>query len=274
VIRIEDWVETEGLFTFVRVRNTKPRAVQIVGAEISNCRNVDFGCGPYPRVITLEPRQTVTVATVLSSPRVPATFTYRYFGALGNVPVNGGAASTRTRPSRVVPMSNAELRGAEGAVIAAFHAPTAAAPKPTPPPPINLPARLIVRGTSRLAIGHSGVAKVRVTIAADGRPEEATVVSISDRRLTAAAIETAVTSTYLAAIQNGQPASSTYIATFTFSGEDPATASVPVWRRSPLPAALPSADPATAARPPAALTGPTPSPSTSPASSPLPSPAP
>ena len=118
-----------------------------------------------------------------------------------------------------------------------------ASPRATPAPVFDVPPHLLTRGSSNLAIGHSGVARVRVTVAADGTPEQATIVSVTDRAIAAAALETAASSTYAPATKNGKPLSAPYVATFSFTGEDPATSSIPVWRRSPLPTPSPSPTP-------------------------------
>jgi hypothetical protein len=119
---------------------------------------------------------------------------------------------------------------------------------PTPSPPASkapapsaafVPARLVHRGSSRLAIGQKGTAVLRVSVGANGMPQNATIVKISNPLLVAAAIETAISSTYSPAARNGRPVSDTYIAMFSFDGEDPAQASIPVWERnrSPSPSA-------------------------------------
>jgi TonB family protein len=108
--------------------------------------------------------------------------------------------------------------------------------------PSRLPAcvqRLLTRGSSRLAIGQTGVAIVRVMVSPDGTPQNAEIIKISNPQLTAAAIETAVSSTYAPALKNGQKVAGKYVATFSFNGEDPATASVPIWKRSPAPPSSP-----------------------------------
>jgi outer membrane biosynthesis protein TonB len=92
-----------------------------------------------------------------------------------------------------------------------------------------------------LGIGQKGTALVRVSVGANGMPQNATIVKISNPQLVAAALETAVSSSYSPAMRNGRPVSGTYLATFGFDGEDPAVSSIPVWDRTPTPG--PSATP-------------------------------
>jgi TonB family protein len=132
-------------------------------------------------------------------------------------------------------MSAEAIRVAEAAAINALRSP---GPAPVATQNTYTPPRLTKRGSSRLGIGQTGTAQVRLLISPNGSPQEATVVSITNRALTAAAIETAVSSTYAPATRNGQPVPANYVVTFSFNGEDPATADVPVWRR---PASTPPA---------------------------------
>lgn len=160
-------------------------------------------------------------------------------------------ATPRTSP---VPRSN---RSAEPA--------PSGAPEVVP----DIRPRLLVRGTSSLSIGHRGVARVRVLVGADGTPEQASILSITDRALVPAAIETAVSSTYAPAKKNGRPIAATYVATFTFNGEDPALQSIPVWRRVPLATPTPTEEPSIAPTP-----APTPTPTPRPTATPTPRPTP
>jgi hypothetical protein len=148
-------------------------------------------------------------------------------------------------------------------VVAAAASPSASLASPL------VPARLVKRGSSRLAIGQTGTALVRLTIAANGTPQEATIVTITNKQLSAAAIETAVSSTYVPAQQNGRAVAAKYVATFSFDGQDPALASVPVWKRGPAPSPVPAA-PAAAAVPAAAVPAAAPSPAADAAVSPAP----
>jgi TonB family protein len=146
-------------------------------------------------------------------------------------------------------------------------------PRATPAAVPDVPPRLLTRGTSNLAIGHSGVARVRVTVAADGRPEQATIVSVTDRELAGAALETAASSTYAPATKNGKPLAAPYVATFSFTGDDPAMSSIPVWRRSPLPSPSPSPTPEPTPTP-TPTPAPTPTPTAIPTATPTPTPKP
>lgn len=242
--RVVDWVENQGLFMFIRVRNGGKQPVTIDSGEVLDCKNVDIGCGPFPHRFTLDPYSTATVATIASSGQLPS-FSYRYSADQGKF--TGGGTSTKAPPARVAHMSPQAVRAAEAAAIGALRSPGPA--QQSPEAYTYTAPRLLKRGSSRLGIGQTGTALVRVQIAANGAPQEATIVSITNPALTAAAIETAVSSTYAPAMRNGQTVPAKYVATFTFNGEDPATAGVPVWRRSapPPPAGSPSPGPSAAA---------------------------
>jgi Gram-negative bacterial TonB protein C-terminal len=244
--RLEDWVENQGLFMFVRVRNFGKQSVTIDSGEILDCKNVDSGCGPLPHRFTLDPYSTATIATVASTGQLPS-FSYRYSADQGKF--TGSGSSTKRPPARVARMSADAVRSAEAAAISALRSPGPGAAEATPSTYTYTPPRLTKRGSSRLGIGQTGTAQVRLLIAPNGSPQEATIVSITNRALTAAAIETAVSSSYAPAMRNGQPVPANYVATFSFNGEDPATADVPVWRRSapPVPAGPPSPGPSAAA---------------------------
>jgi hypothetical protein len=240
-LRLTDWVENDGAFSFVRVRNRLHQAVTVSGVDIGNCRDVDYGCGPSPNV-TLDAGSAATIATVMSHGS-GAAFTYRY------VVEHGSASVTSTGSSGTVPagwrprMSAQEIRAAEVAALAAYRDRNVAAQAPgatqTPAPPAFVDPRLVQRGTSRLGIGQTGMARVRVSVAASGMPEQATIVTITNPKVAAAAIETAISSSYSPAMRNGRPVAGSYLATFQFDGEDPALAGIPVWRRE-LPSPTPS----------------------------------
>lgn len=248
-----DWTESEGLFVFVRVHNTGGHAIALGDGAVQNCTNVDVGCGAFARTPVLAAHTTVTVATIASTNqrRMPA-FTYSYTAMSGGREVTREGSSKKRRPAKLPRMNAQESRAAEalaiGGLRGAAASPAPGAPAATSPQPVpaSVPARLVTRGASRLAVGERGVAVVRVLVDASGAPQEASIVSITNRKLTAAAIETAISSTYSAAMKFGRPVTSDYIATFSFSGEDPANAFIPVWRRSPLPSPSPSATPAPA----------------------------
>ncbi len=245
---VQAWVENDGLFWFVRMRNLGRAAVTPSG-QVFDCRNVDVGCGPFIAT-ELAPRGTATVAVVATSNHdVTPTFDYRYTVSDGSETVAGSGASTNRPPRTIARMTGPELRAAQGLAIGTFRAP----PDETAP---VVPARLVKRGSSRLALGQSGTAIVRVTIAADGTPQDATVVSMTNKQLAPAAIETAVSSTYTPAMQSGRPISAQYVATFSFTGEDPALSAIPVWKRPPSPTPAPAPSPAAAAPAPAPAAAP------------------
>lgn len=247
--RVVDWVQNEGLFTFVRVRNTGNQVVTITDGAISDCRNVDFGCGALTRHYILDPAGVATIATVASAgQRSGASFTYHYTAVSGKNTIAGAGSSTKTAPPGAPPMSPQELRSDEAVAIAGLRGSSSQQAQPQaqaqPQQSADSPPRLLARGSSRLGVGQTGTALVRVMVAADGRPEQAQIVKITNPALTAAAIETAVSSTYAPEVKNGQKVAGKYIATFSFNGEDPATVSIPVWKRSPAPAApTPSSTP-------------------------------
>jgi len=239
-LRLTDWVENDGAFSFVRLRNRLRQAVNVSAVEIGNCRDVDYGCGAFPNV-TLDPGSVATIATVLSHGSGSA-FTYRY------VIERGSTRTTASGSSGTVPvgwrprMSAQEIRAAEVSAFAARRERDAGSDTPVAtqtPAPAFVDARLAQRGSSRLGIGQTGIALVRVNVAASGMPEQASIVSISNRKLVAAAIETAISSSYTPAMRNGRPVAGTYVATFQFDGEDPALAGIPVWKRQ-LPSPTPS----------------------------------
>jgi outer membrane biosynthesis protein TonB len=244
-VRLEDWVENAGLFSFVRVRNISKQIIVVTDGEVLNCTNVATGCGKLPHHFSLDPAGTATIATVTSTQQAPS-FDYRFTATVGNETVTRVGSSTKAPPPRVARMSEDQIRAAQAAALSGIHTAASAEPYSYSPP------RLIKRGTSRLAIGQTGTAQVKVLVAANGTPQEATVVSTSNPELTAAAIETAVSSTYTPAIRNGQSVAASYVATFTFNGVDPATESIPVWRRPATPPPANGTPAATTAPSPAA----------------------
>ena len=247
-LRLTDWVENEGMFAFVRVRNRFSQPVAITAGEVSDCRNVEYGCGPFlGRGLTLQPRSAVTIATVMSGDQGNGpTFTYRYTAESGQTRFPGAGSSGKLPAGWRPRMSAQEIRVAEAGAIAGLRARTAPDQMVLPaqtPAPAFVDARLIRRGSSRLGIGQTGVARVRVSLGANGMPQDASIVSISNRQLVAAALETAVSSTYTPAMRHGQAVPGPYVATFQFDGQDPATASIPVWRRDASPSPSPLASP-------------------------------
>lgn len=274
---VDDWVESLGLFDFVRVRNDGSQPVALSDVYVENCRAVIAGCGPVPREITIPTGATSTIAAVMSrNSSSAAAFTYRYQTRSGTT-TSGGSGTWRKRAgSPVPPMTDDEVRSTESVAIAGLADHPAVANTRA-----NIPrdrsAQLIGRGSSRLAIGVRGSAMVRVKVSAGGVPLEAQIVRISNRALAPAAIETAVTSTYSPAIQSGRQAESEYVVEFQFSGDDPSLAGVAVWKRPPSPTPLPTIGPTPVPRPtgsPKPAPVPSPSPTPKPTASPVPSPSP
>jgi hypothetical protein len=259
----QDWIEGEGLFAFVRVRNRDARPLTIDGGEIVACRNVVYGCRRFiDRPTIIAPNGVATVATVMAADSKGASFSYRYDAQIESKHYTGTGVSFKLTPAAAA-MTTDEIREAEAVAIGAITGHLA--PAVPAPPSYTLP-QLIRRGTTALAIGKRGRAIVRVNVDANGVPQNAAIVSISDRALIAAALQTAVSSGFAPAKLNGRPVSADYVAAFQFDGTDPQS-NTPVWRRAtPAPsstaapaavAAAPTATP-TAAAPPTATPKPPP----------------
>jgi hypothetical protein len=229
----QTWIENQGLFAFLRVRNRDSRPLTIDGGTIVDCRNVIYGCRRFidhPTIIA--PNGIATIATVMAADPKGAAFSYRYDGQIGDKHYTGTGFSSR-QAIGTVPMTPDEIRTAEAGVIGAItgHLTPAAATTPE-----NASPRLIRRGSTSLAVGKRGTAIVRVNVDSNGMAQNAAIVSITNHALIAAALETAVSSGYAPAKRNGRAVSGDYIATFSFDGTDPELANTPVWRR-PTPAA-------------------------------------
>ena len=243
---LTDWVETQGLFAFIRVHNFNSRPMTVASGAVENCRGVGYGCGSFAKEnITLQSGAAAILATVVASDAgTPATFTYRYTGESGATHFTGGGSSSKTSSGWRPPLTAQEVRAAEAVAIDGVHGRgLGAAPSgtlPASPLPAFVAARLVRRGSSSLAIGQKGTALVRVSVGANGMPQNATIVKVSNAQLVAAALETAVSSSYSPPMRDGRPVSGTYLATFTFDGEDPALSTIPVWRRNPTPAPSPT----------------------------------
>lgn len=247
-----DWVETDGIFAFLRVRNRSALPLTVSDGEILNCRDIAGGCGRFAApTITVLPGTVSTVATVVSNSSQGGSFSFRYEARSDAGEFSASGRSTKRTADTSGLMVPDEMRSAEALAVAQMTAPR---PNGTHAPPSYTGPRLTHRGSSRLAVGKRGTAMVRVHVDAKGRPENASIVSIDNRELVAAALETAVSSTYAPAMRDGRATDADYIATFRFDGSDPAQASIPSWRRSPLPAPLPTAaaSPAAVAPSPAA----------------------
>jgi hypothetical protein len=271
-----DWVENAGLFAFVRLLNKDSRPVVISAGQVLDCRDVASGCGAFiDRPVTVAPGHVVTLATVTSNnPANAPAFSYRYEVQTEHGRVTGSGLSAKRATDPATVMSAQDVRAAEALAIGQMRTQQSASTS-APAPPANMPPRLVERGSTRLGVGQKGVALVRVGVGRDGSAQYATIISISNRALTAAALETAVSTKFSPAMKNGIPTDGNYVATFQFDGEDPALSSIPVWRRAP------SSSPAAAASPnlsavavPTPLPSPKPSPTPSASPSPRPSPTP
>jgi hypothetical protein len=253
-----DWVETAGSFAFVRVKNTSSEPLRVRSVDVTSCRDVVLGCGPLAREFLISPKSIVTILSVTSADeRRTPIFHYSYIAAQGGG-VASHSGSSRSPASIGIPrMSAREIAKSEATTVGGVQPPHV-----EPAEGAFTPARLLKRGSSRLAIGETGSAVVRLVIAADGTPQAATIVSMTNQRLAAAAIETAVSSTFAPATQNGNPVSAKYVATFSFDGEDPALSAIPVWKRSPAPApnALPTSASGSDSGPAASTSAPQPAP--------------
>ncbi len=241
---VTDWSETDGLFTFVRVRNRGPEPVMISDGQVADCNAVAVGCGAFARSIVVDPGSTAVVATVMSADPVnDATFSYQYEARAGEIRMTARGTS-RTRLSGWRPALPArDMKFAEAAAVATLR--SGGSGSPPPAPPVDGPARLMQRGSSRLAIGQTGQARVRVRVNSKGTPINASIISISNPALIAAALETAVSSQYAPAVRNGRSVDEDYVATFQFDGQDPALSQIPVWKRAetPPPSIAPSPGP-------------------------------
>lgn len=240
-VRPADWVETDGLFSFLRIRNHDARPLFVGNGEILNCRDVAYGCAHFSPRVTIAPGATATVVTVVSNSPRGGSFSFRYNATSGSTRYSGSGPSSKRLGNGGPAMSADELRLAEAAEITRM---TGA----TPPAAAFVAPRLTERGSTRLAGGKRGVAVLRVQVGLKGMAENVSVVSISDRDLIAAAIEVAVSSRYAPALRNGQPALGDYIATFRFGDGTPAPAAhqnrppsaAPAATSSPAPSAAPT----------------------------------
>jgi hypothetical protein len=239
---VTDWTESDGLFTFIRVRNRGPVPVTIPSGQVGDCKAVAVGCGAFGHQVVLAPGADAVLATVMSADPVnDAAFSYSYDARAGALQMTRTGTSRKELSGWRPPMSAQDIRSAQAAAIAASRTSGPAQPSPE----LDAPARLTQRGSSRLAIGHTGQARVRVRVSAKGMPLNASIVSISNPALIAAALETAVSSSYAPAVRKGRPVDEDYIATFQFDGQDPALSQIPIWERpqSPLPNSAPSPGP-------------------------------
>lgn len=268
-----DWVESQGLFSFVRVLNRSNQHMTIGAGRILDCRDVAYGCGAFiDRPVALAPGGVMTVATVMSSnPGKGATFSYRYEVQNGAAHFTESGVSGKPVSDPRTVMSAQDIRSAEAAAITGMRGRPAA--NSAPPPPAFEPPKLLQRGSSRFGVGQRGVAVVRVGVGRNGMPQYATIVSITNNALVAAALETAVSTTFTPAKRNGRPADGNYVATFQFDGNDPALASIPVWRRGASPTPNPSQRASAGASPSPTLV-PVPKPIPTPSPAPVPSPSP
>jgi hypothetical protein len=228
----QDWIENEGLFAFVRVHNRDVRPLTIDGAAIVGCRNVVYGCRHFiDRPAIVAPSGVATIATVMAANSKGASFSYRYDAQVDSEHYTGTGVSTKFAPGAAA-MTTDEIREAEAVAVTAVTGHLA--PIATATPSYTLP-QLIRRGSSSLAIGKHGRAIVRINVDATGVPQNAAIVSISNRALIAAALQTAVSSGFTPAKLNGRPVTADYVATFQFDGTDPQS-NTPVWRlATPLP---------------------------------------
>lgn len=277
---VDDWVESQGLFNFVRIRNRGAQPVTIAPATVENCRGVVAGCGGIHGQLAIAPGATATLLAVMSGNAAsPAAFAYEYIARSGAMTTHGSGSWRKRAASPVSPMSEQEIGSAESVAVAGLARPVPQSSAPANPSaprgPQNAAVHLLSRGTSRLAIGQTGRALLRVHVSANGTPLNVGIVNISNRAIAPAAIETAVSSTYSPAIQNGRRVDADYVVEFRFNGEDPALAGIPLWKRSPLPAASPSPNPiAAASASPKPVPTASPSPKPAPTASPSPAPAP
>jgi len=229
---VEDWVRREDAFAFIRIRNDGSGPIAVGGIEVRECVRVDYGCGSIDRRFTIAPGRTATVATVASAdPQAEPSFVYRYDAKMALYSYAGRGSSQKAAPAGATSMSAREIREAEAVALAAMGRSVA---------PPNAPPHLLTRGTSQLANGETGVVRVRIVIAPDGRPRAASIVSTTNPKLAAAALEVAASSTYVPALRDGRPVIGTLLTSFGFSNDTPPGSNIPPWRRAgPLPTSRP-----------------------------------
>ena len=116
---VDDWVESQGLFNFIRIRNDGAQPILIGPATIENCRGVVAGCGALRGQVAIAPGATATLLAVMSGNTAsPAAFAYEYVARSGAM-TRRGSGSWRKRPtSSVSPMSEQEIGTAESVAVA------------------------------------------------------------------------------------------------------------------------------------------------------------
>src|SRR5579875_3384569 len=113
MMSVDDWVETDGVFAFVRIRNASNRPVLITDGEI--------GCGPVGKRLTILPFGVATLATIASTRQQAPKFTYRYTASMGSFWYAGTGSSEKATPAGAERLSQRDLRAAEAAMLAQFR---------------------------------------------------------------------------------------------------------------------------------------------------------
>jgi hypothetical protein len=250
MMSVDDWVETDGVFAFVRIRNASNRPVLITDGEIGDCTEAEIGCGPVGKRLTILPFGVATLATIASTRQQAPKFTYRYTASMGSFWYAGTGSSEKATPAGAERLSQRDLRAAEAAMLAQFRpeqqgqpgqaqgtAPPARSPPQSRPhrlaqgPASKGPGRgeyvgprLLRPGVSEPVPGKSGTIHIRVRLAPDGSPQDAAVISSTNDDIDDAAIEIAVSSTYAPARHAGHPVASDLILTISFVGGTPSIA--------------------------------------------------
>lgn len=219
VMSVADWVETDGLFFFVRVQNEGSKPVTVTHEEISGCIGIQLGCVDANRRFVIDRGGVATVATVAASNTSSAAFTYRYTAMMPPYSYAGSGSSSKHPPNDAPRISAEQIRVAEASLLGTLAGeppPQAATTQAPPAQNPTTPARLVRIGAPEAPVNASGTIQLRVLVDPNGSPEDASILSISNDALADAAMEAAVTSTYAPARRNGKPVSSQLIVNLQF----------------------------------------------------------
>jgi hypothetical protein len=220
VMSVEDWVEHDGLFSFVRVRNNGTHPIEVTREEVADCSGIEFGCAVQDRRFVIDRKAVATIATVAASNTSYSAFTYHYTAVMAPYSYSGSGAWAKRAPAGAPRISAAQVRTAEASLLNTLPAAQAAGPpRPQQPQPLaqtGSTAHLLHIGAPEAPVSASGTIQLRVLVDPNGSPVDASIVSISNDALADAAMEAAVTSTYAPAIRNGKRVRSQFILTLVF----------------------------------------------------------
>jgi TonB family protein len=218
-MRVDDWIETDGAFAFLRIRNLGNRPIAITGGEVRDCTNADVGCGRIARRTTILPYGVITYATVASAdPQKAPSFDYSYSAQMVDYTFDGNGNSSKEAPSGAARMSAEQVRSAEAQALAALRGPNGPSASVVAQ---DQPPRVVKPGVAEPVNGKSGQVQVRVTLAPDGSPQDAAIVSSTNDELDDAGVEFAVSSTYAPAIHAGKPVAADLVVTVSFLAGEP-----------------------------------------------------